>query len=558
MSTTPDQTQPAPERFDVAILGSGISGSMLAAILARNGVRTLLVDAATHPRFAVGESTIPYTLVALRTLAARYDVPEINAITTLENCTKHIAPTFGHKAHFGFLKHEEGEPQNPKHVNQFNTPKLLHEAHHLFRQDSDAYLFHAAVQHGAVPRQGLRITDVDLREDGVGLTGHDGSRYEVGYLVDASGVRSPLASKLGLRDEPCRLKHHSRSLWTHMQGVTPTDDLWDHAPADTPPKPWYTGTVHHLFSRGWFWVIAFDNTPLSRSPLCSVGLTLDERRYPKDPDLSPAEDFARHAARFPDVERQYRGAVAMREWTSTDRLQWSSKQTVGDRWCLLGHAAGFVDPLFSFGLANTCDAVNALAWRLLAAAKDGDFSAARFNYVDRLQQALITANDELVNAAYISWDHHDLWRAVFGIWAWGSNAGTYRAREALTKFQADGDDRHFLALEDAPHMGLPWPDHDGYAALFRDMVDRLDRVEAGTEEAPAAADALFDRFTAANFVPHPFGFSDRSQRFMNPTPKTLARTAKWAATEADPYVRRLMAGNGREAVKHVLRGERIF
>ena len=31
--------------FDVAILGSGVAGSMLAAILARNGVDTLLVDA---------------------------------------------------------------------------------------------------------------------------------------------------------------------------------------------------------------------------------------------------------------------------------------------------------------------------------------------------------------------------------------------------------------------------------------------------------------------------------------------------------------------------------
>lgn len=546
------------ETYDVAILGSGIAGSMLAAILARHGARTLLVDAGTHPRFAIGESTVPYTLVALRTLAARYDVPEINAITTLENCTKMIAPTFGAKAHFGFLNHQEGRSQDPRQVNQFNTPKLLHEAHHLFRQDSDAYLFHAAIKHGAIPRQGMRVADIDVREDGVSLVAQDESVVHARYLVDASGVRSPLADKLGLRETPSRFKHHSRSLWTHVKHMTPTDDLFDLAPSDTPPKKWYTGTVHHTFERGWFWVIGFDNTPLSRSGLCSVGLTLDERKYPKDPDLDPAEDFARHAARFPDIERQYRGVVPVREWTSTDRLQWSSKQTIGDCWCLLGHAAGFVDPLFSFGLANTCDGINALAWRLLAAVKDDDFSAQRFSYVDDLQQGILDANDELVNAAFTSWVDHDLWSAVFRIWAWGSNAATYRLREALTKFQRDGDDRHFLGLENPPHLGLTWPDHDGYAGLFTEMVRRLDAVQAGELTTREAADALFDQLVGADFVPQPFGFADRHRRFINPTPKTLIKTAVWAARDADPVVRRLMVGNGREAVKHALRGDRIF
>ncbi len=47
------------------------------------------------------------------------------------------------------------------------------------------------------------------------------------------------------------------------------------------------------------------------------------------------------ASRFPDIERQYAGGVPVREWVSTDRVQCSSKHLVGDRWCLLAHAAGF-------------------------------------------------------------------------------------------------------------------------------------------------------------------------------------------------------------------------
>ncbi len=124
-------------------------------------------------------------------------------------------------------------------------------------------------------------------------------------------------------------------------------------------------------------------------------------------------------------------------------MQYSSKQLVGDRWCLLAHAAGFLDPLFSFGLAVTGDAVNALAWRLIRAVKDDDFSAERFEYLERLQQARLDYVDEIVNASYTAFSDFDLWKAVFRCWVWPNNAGTFRLQMALSKFRKDGDDEHF-------------------------------------------------------------------------------------------------------------------
>jgi FADH2 O2-dependent halogenase len=544
--------------YDVAILGTGIGGSMLGAILARNGARVLLIDADAHPKFAIGESTIPYTLVALRTIAERYRVPEIKALATFTNCTKIIGPSFGVKKHFAFLLHHEGRPQDPKETNQFNTPGLLHEASHLYRQDTDAYLFYVAIRYGCAARQNFRVADVDVDGSGVVLFGENGEQYRARYMIDASGFRSVLAQKFDLREGPCRFKHHSRSLWNHMTTVTPTDQLFSRSPEDTPPVPWYQGTVHHMFERGWFWVIAFDNHKWSRNPLCSVGLTLDPRRYPKDPNLSPVQEFAQVAERFPDIARQFSGAQPVREWISTDRLQYSSKRTVGDRWCLLGHAAGFIDPLFSRGLSNTAEAINALAWRLLRAIRDDDFSAERFAYVERLQQGLLHYNDELVNAAFISFSDYDLWTTVFRIWAWGSNAGTFRLQEALSRFLADGRDVHFLAQEDAPNLGLYWPDHDGYKKLFDEMVAKCGAFESGLVSAKQAAHDLYQFLHEADFVPKHFGFAERDQRFLNPTPRTLFKTVRWARHEADPVVRQLMIGTFAEALKHKVRGRRIF
>ena len=543
--------------FDVAILGSGFAGSMLGAILARNGVKVLMIDAKAHPKFAIGESTIPNMLVSLRTMAERYDVPELLTLSTYTGCQRIISPWHGVKNHFGFLNHQEGKPQDPAQLTMFNFPKLLHETAHMYRQDTDSYLFNAAVKYGATARMNFHVADVDIDDSGVTLSTAKGEQYRARYVVDASGYRSPLADKFQLREEPSRFKHHSRAIWNHMLMVPNTDKVFDRK-GHNPPVPWYEGTVHHLFERGWFWVIPFDNHDSSLNPLCSVGLTMDERRYPVRPGSTPEEEFWEHVNRFPDIARQFEGAKPMREWVRTGRLQYSSKQTVGDRWVLLAHAAAFLDPLFSRGLSNTCEAINVLAWRILRGVKDDDFSAERFADVEKRQQALFDGNDKLVNAAYIAFEDYDLWTAVFRIWAWGSNAGTFRAHEAFRRWRSTGDDRHLIELEDVENPGLHWSDHKGYGDLFENMVTQCDRFEAGEITARQAADELYDHLNRAEFVPRHFGWTDRKLRFINPTPPKLARTMYWAATQAPPDVKRIMIGFVREAAKEFVMGRRIF
>ncbi len=64
-------------RYDIAIIGSGISGSSLGAILARHGLRVIIFEAGVHPRFAVGESMILETSETMRVMAELFDVPEL-------------------------------------------------------------------------------------------------------------------------------------------------------------------------------------------------------------------------------------------------------------------------------------------------------------------------------------------------------------------------------------------------------------------------------------------------------------------------------------------------
>ena len=100
--------------FDVIILGAGMAGTVLGAILARHDVRVLIIDAGVHPRFAVGESTTLYTLKGFRQLAERYGLPELEYLTSYEAGLENIGPTSGVKKHFGFMIHHDGEEPDPR------------------------------------------------------------------------------------------------------------------------------------------------------------------------------------------------------------------------------------------------------------------------------------------------------------------------------------------------------------------------------------------------------------------------------------------------------------
>lgn len=530
--------------YDVVILGSGIAGSTLGAVLARSGVRTLLADAGTHPRFAVGESMIPQLVAWLQVLAERYGLPEFEALADATAINERVSNTFGRKRHFGFMLHRPGEEPDPDESHQFVIPDALSSASHLYRQDSDAYLFRVAVSHGCDTRQQWRVADIAFDDDGVTLTGTDDRRVRARYVVDASGFRSPLAEGLGLRERPARFRHHSRSLFTHMVGVRPFDDVVRAPEGSRPPVPWHDGTMHHLFERGWFWVIPFDNHELSRNALCSVGVTLDERLYPKPEHLTAEEEFAELAHRFPAVERQFEGAAKVREWVSTGRLQYSSTRTVGRRWCLMSHAAGFLDPLYSRGMSNTFEIINALVPRLLRALDDDDFDEERFRYIEELEQGLLDHNDTLVNCSFIAFSHFRLWDAVFRVWGSGNTPGTLRINNALRVFRADRDPGVFEALEKAPHTGLWWPDSDAFKAVLDGTADACARYESGEIDGDTAAGRILALVRESPAVYPGFGWKDTGRRFIRPGRAQMREFLEWAAASPLPELGPL----GREAL----------
>lgn len=544
--------------YDVIVIGTGIAGSTLGAILAKSGARVLLLDGTHHPRFAVGESTIPHLLVRLHILALRYRVPEISHLQDIKTVTRNIGTSMGVKRHFGFQLHRPGEEPDPRESCMAATPKTLYRASHYFRQDTDTYLFQVAMRYGCDARQDWRVADVGIDDDGVTVSGQNGDTFRGRFLVDASGFRSPLADKLGLREQPTRLRHHSRSLFTHMIDVKPYDEVVDVPAKHRPPVRWHEGTMHHTFERGWFWVIPFNNHPDSTNPAISVGLTFDERLYPKPTDMTPEEEFFSFASRFPAVARQFENARSIREWVSTGRLQYSSTKSVGARWCLMSHAAGFLDPLFSRGMSNTMEVIDALAWRLIEALREDDFTEERFGYVERLEQGLLDYNDDLVNSSFIAFSHFPLWDAVFRIWGFSSNYGAMRLTRAELQYQlSGGDDAVFRELETAPYTGFWWPDEPQLKQLWDLMVETCLKCEVGELTAEAAANLLHSRIRESRIPPASFGYKDPENQWIYPSMLDLVKFMRWAIFSGPPSVKALAAGTLQASFRQGIRRKKI-
>lgn len=399
------------EKFDVIILGSGIGGSTLATILAKHQAKVLMIDKGTHPRFAIGEALTSHTEKLFLLLSYQYDIPEFNYLSSFHKINQNLQDCgCGYKRSFSFLYHQEGEEQAPQQRIQWGTGHTSH----LFRQEIDHFLVKTATKYGAKLLCETTVSDINIDKSGVVVKLAGGEEIQANYLVDASGYNSILAEKFNLREKPTRFKTHSRSIFTHLVGVKNADDCLQEAHENI--TPFYQGTVHHIFDGGWIWVIPFNNHENSNNPVCSVGLNLDSRRFPKKNNLSPEQEFQDFISRFPTIQQQFANAKSVRKWITTDRLQYSSSSSVGERFYILPHAAGITDALFSVGIIQTLITISPLAALILQAINIKDFTTKNFIDLAQLQQDIFDYNDKIANCTYISFRNFNLMNAWLRVW----------------------------------------------------------------------------------------------------------------------------------------------
>ncbi|MFY9622135.1 MAG: tryptophan 7-halogenase [Pyrinomonadaceae bacterium] len=500
------------QEYDVIILGTGIGGTMLGAILARHNLNVLMIDSESHPRFAIGEATTPDTNFRLKLLALKYEIPEIAFLSAFQPLRDYISPACGVKRAFSFLYEREGIDQIATETHQYPTiaPPMGPDCH-FFRQDTDAHMMAVAVSYGAKVRQQTRIADIDIQEDHVTLTSEKGQTFRGKYLVDGTGMKSVLSHKFDLRDDPDKFRTNTRAIFTHMVGVRHYDQVGAPRSEHGFKYPFSQSTLHHVFEGGWFWIIPFNNHQDSTNPLCSVGLVLNRRIHPET-GMDAEEEFWSYVRKFPAMVRQFEGAQAIRGWVSTGRLQYGSKNITGHRYSLLSHAGFFIDPLYSTGLALTTAWVDLLGGQLLKAFETGDFSVESFEHLNQFFRNNISYADEVVSSSFVAFRDFDLWDAWYRIWVVGLLIGTSLNAGLYLKFRAKKDRKILEQTGIEPYSVLLGGKFPEFQKLYRVALAEMDRVRDGETSPAEAAKNIRALFKGIKYVPTYWRWHDPAVR----------------------------------------------
>lgn len=490
------------DSYDVIIAGSGIYGTSMASILAKAGLRVLIIERGKHPRFALGEALLPQSAIWPFIIGERFGIPEIGHLSHADRIVDHITPSCGLKHSIGFAHHTPGERLREDRLHQLVPPHLpFYSESHLYREEVDQFLLQGAVRYGADYVEETPITDVRIHEGGVTVICAE-DEYRGAYFVDASGKGSRLVEKMGYRQGAPEARTHSRTIFAHVEGLQPFDNL---IAAPSKGRRWHEGTFHHVFDGGWMWIIPFDNFARSASRRASVGLMLDPRVHPLDEGLSPEEEFKAVIARFPDIERHLEGMEVVMPFKRTGRLQYASRQSVGDRHFTAPGTFGFIDPLYSNGLIQTFESVYFGARHLLSAfgkeegpVRAGDFSMAAFSGMEVLHRTQWQQSDDTISKAYQAMGDFDTWNAWTQYWLAQILFGDLWLQRACFRYFEDGDTAHFDAFLDEPRPGEAAPFARDKANLLNDFGALLDVGEAG---AVNAGQAMLQRLSEEAWLP---------------------------------------------------------
>jgi FADH2 O2-dependent halogenase len=433
-------------KFDLAVIGAGFGGGLMAMIAHQLGLSVVLLERGRHPRVTIGESTTPLSNLLLERLSVTYDLPRVTPLAkwgSWQGTYPQIA--CGLKRGFSFF-HEDGQllvAASP-HDDIADT--------HWYRADVDHFLVNEAQRLGVEYHDDTVIERLDLAEDGASFVARTGDvwfRFHAGFVIDATGPRGFLHRALQLGESSLPGLPATESLYSHFTGVERTE-----VGGDTPPYPVDDAAVHHVFEGGWVWVLRFNNG------ITSAGVAATQR-VARELALSEGEPaWQRLLERLPAVKSQFKQALACQPFRYMPALSFRSRTMAGERWAMLPSAAGFVDPLLSTGFALTLMGIERLALILLS----GDFAGGLQSYAQQTDGELLAAC-RLVGALYATMGNFPAFTAV-----------------SLLYFAAVSFSESALRLGKPERVsGFLLDEHPGFGPAARVLLQRAYKVDGATD-----------------------------------------------------------------------------
>ncbi|MEY4488266.1 MAG: hypothetical protein RIQ79_774 [Verrucomicrobiota bacterium] len=316
------------DSYDVVVVGGGPAGASAAIRTRMAGLRTLLVEKESVPRFRIGESLLPAGNAFLAELGVAEKIDRAGFIEK-----------FGAR----FLL-ASGNADKAVVFANGHVPGL-DKSYQVDRARFDALLLDHARELGVEVRTRTTVRAVAPAADGHAITlapspsasGADNASsaapalISARYVIDCSGRDNVFASDLKADLDPPALPTKRIALYNHFRGI----------PRATGPAG--GDTVIIRLPEGWFWIIPID------AERTSVGLVTTQAAF-KAAGLAPAEYFARVVASSPRLRDLFVSAAPTMGFHVTADYSYYRRRLAAARLVLAGDSGGFLDPIFSSGV----------------------------------------------------------------------------------------------------------------------------------------------------------------------------------------------------------------
>lgn len=405
-------------RFDVLVAGSGFAGSLMALILNQTGFKVCVVEKGRHPRFAIGESSTPIADMILRKLSQTCNLPWLYDFSRYGSWQKaHPEIACGIKRGFSFYKHY---PEKDFYTDACHSNELLVAAStddiqsdtNWFRADFDAFLAGKLKEADITYLDNTEILSATRNKhwDVALAQGQETFNIQGDFIVDATGGGALAERLFGMESSSDGFLTNSFALFSHFDKAPRWMDMLHEAGIPTSDYPYNPdhSALHHILDEGWLWMLRFNNNRTS------LGFVLDGENEAWS-GLSNEQIRDALLQKYPSISRIFKDAVLAPQpggILNSGRLQRRLTRCFGEGWAVLPHTAGFIDPLFSSGIAHSLTGVETLVqlfkehWNSPTLYKQ--LQAYEIQVFEELKFA-----DQLISGCYKTMRHFEL----FNIWS---------------------------------------------------------------------------------------------------------------------------------------------
>jgi FADH2 O2-dependent halogenase len=491
--------------YDIAVVGSGFAGSLMAMVARRLGHSVALIERGAHPRVVIGESSTPLSNLLLEELAIRYDLPSLRPLAKWGSWRKaYPGVTCGLKRGFTFHHHVAGiarvaDPDRQDQLLVEASPRDEIADTHWYRADLDQLLVREAQKLDVVYFEETNLQRLRDYGSEIGLEGERNGQdmqLRAKVVVDATGPRGFIHRALqrgegGIPDYPS-----TQALYSHFSGVRRLGDTRYSRTTEDPPYPIDDAAVHHVFDGGWIWVLQFNNGMTSAGVAATDEFALRMRFCEGQPSWFRVLDL------IPALKEQFAEARVERPFTHIPRLSFRSAQAAGRRWVQLPSAAGFVDPLLSSGFPLTLLGVERLARIIEQTWETEEFSVQLQEYAMRTDAELL-ATARLVSVLYANMNNFPVFVALsllyFGAASYSEAARRLGKADLVSSFLLCSHPefgRESKRLLDRARYPLTEKESDALVRAILAVIDPIDVAGLGRLERrnwyPVDTNDLFD------------------------------------------------------------------